>query len=249
MNKISLNSNQLKIIAIITMIIDHIGYYFSFVMTDNLYLIFRAIGRISMPIFVFLIVQGYFKTSNFKKYIIRLFLLAIITQIIISLAYMININFVPDYSVGIYAEYNILFSFVLSLFLIYIIDKKTILSKSLIINIINKILIIFLISIIYILNDIDYGFIIPIMTIGIYINEILNQNNKITRNILLFLIIFMDCMLQGYIGLFAILSVIFISLYSGKLGKKSNLIRKTFYFVFPIQHFILYLMAMMFFVK
>lgn len=66
----------LKLIAIITMAIDHIGFggY-----PDQQ--IFRVIGRLSLPIFCYLLVQGYLHTSNFKKYAGRLFIFAVVSQI------------------------------------------------------------------------------------------------------------------------------------------------------------------------
>ena len=84
----------LKIIAIITMIIDHLGYAifgeFSF---------FNYIGRIAFPIFAFQISEGYIHTKNLKKYFLRLFLFAIISQIpfmlfhsIISDQFYLNIS-------------------------------------------------------------------------------------------------------------------------------------------------------------
>ena len=81
LNKISLTSNGLKIIAIVTMLIDHIGYYFENNMNNTIYIILRIIGRISMPLFAYLLVQGFFYTQNLKKYILRIFVFAIITQI------------------------------------------------------------------------------------------------------------------------------------------------------------------------
>ena len=81
MNKI--NANALKIIAIIVMLIDHIGCYFVSRIAPNPYYIMRSIGRLAMPIFLYLIVQGFFYTSNLKKYIFRIFCLATITQVVL----------------------------------------------------------------------------------------------------------------------------------------------------------------------
>ena len=64
-----ISSFELKLIALICMIIDHVGYYFVNSISVNMYTACRIIGRISMPIFLFLIVQGYIHTRNFKKYI------------------------------------------------------------------------------------------------------------------------------------------------------------------------------------
>ena len=67
-----MNSFILKMIAIVTMFIDHIGYAilgkFSF---------FNYIGRIAFPIFALQISEGYSHTRNLKKYFLRLFILAV----------------------------------------------------------------------------------------------------------------------------------------------------------------------------
>ncbi len=66
----------LKLIAIITMIIDHVGFVF-FPQLE----ILRIIGRISIPIFSYQLTQGYKHTSNLKRYIFRLFFFGMISQI------------------------------------------------------------------------------------------------------------------------------------------------------------------------
>lgn len=68
----------LRLIACITMLIDHIGYQINSLEC-------RLIGRIAFPIFVFLIVNGYHHTSNKVYYALRLMLFAIISQIPFSL--------------------------------------------------------------------------------------------------------------------------------------------------------------------
>ncbi|MDR5659259.1 TraX family protein [Serpentinicella sp. ANB-PHB4] len=66
----------LKLIAIITMLIDHIG---ALLFPDII--IFRIIGRIAFPIFAYHLVIGYKNTANLKKYVLRLSLFAVVSQI------------------------------------------------------------------------------------------------------------------------------------------------------------------------
>mgnify|MGYP002581591684 FL=1 len=73
---------DLKILAIITMTIDHIGA----IIYPNIDA-FRIIGRISFPIFCFLLVEGFKHTHNRFRYFIRLLLFAIITQPIYDYAF------------------------------------------------------------------------------------------------------------------------------------------------------------------
>lgn len=71
-----MSSFLLKIIACIFMFIDHIGqvYY-------NGTSILNILGRLAFPIFAFQITEGYRHTKDVKKYLLRLFILALISQI------------------------------------------------------------------------------------------------------------------------------------------------------------------------
>lgn len=72
----SKRNDVLKLIAIITMIIDHIGAAFFPGVT-----IFRTIGRIAFPIFAYQLAKGYKHTSNLSAYSIRLLIFALISYI------------------------------------------------------------------------------------------------------------------------------------------------------------------------
>ncbi|MCK4243534.1 hypothetical protein KAX03_01525 [Candidatus Bathyarchaeota archaeon] len=72
---------MLKIIAVITMTIDHLG---AILFIDNI--VFRIIGRTSFPIFSYLIVLGVESTRNVKNYLFRLLLFALISQVPFYLA-------------------------------------------------------------------------------------------------------------------------------------------------------------------
>jgi hypothetical protein len=71
----------LKWIAIITMLADHVAYMLSGSLTDKQYLIFRRIGRLSFPIFVFLLVESFYHTRNRKIHFVRLVVLAFLSEI------------------------------------------------------------------------------------------------------------------------------------------------------------------------
>lgn len=66
---------MIKIIAIITMLLDHIGQVFF----PNIEA-FTIIGRLALPLFAWGIATGFKRTSNFKMYAVRLFVLALISQ-------------------------------------------------------------------------------------------------------------------------------------------------------------------------
>lgn len=79
-NKTGLSGYSLKIIAIFTMLIDHIAW--AFVPTGSvLGQIMHLIGRLTAPIMCYFIAEGYHHTSNLKRYTLRLGIFAIISHI------------------------------------------------------------------------------------------------------------------------------------------------------------------------
>lgn len=73
---------QLKILAIISMTIDHIG---AVIFQDILWM--RIVGRIAFPIYCFLLVEGFNYTKSRKKYLVRLLAFAFISEIPFDLAF------------------------------------------------------------------------------------------------------------------------------------------------------------------
>ena len=65
----------IKWIAILTMTIDHIGYY---LFPSLLFL--RVVGRIAFPCFLYTTVKGVRETRDFRKYLLRLVLTGVISM-------------------------------------------------------------------------------------------------------------------------------------------------------------------------
>ena len=86
-----LDGSALKLIAMLTMVIDHtaavlvkyrnVPLFTALGHTIDLYPTMRIIGRISFPIYAFLLVEGFLHTSNPKKYARDLLILALISEI------------------------------------------------------------------------------------------------------------------------------------------------------------------------
>ena len=70
-----LSNFWLKVIALLTMTIDHIGYLIVNY-NSELSLVFRHIGRLALPLFCFMIAEGAMHTKSFKKYALRLGIMA-----------------------------------------------------------------------------------------------------------------------------------------------------------------------------
>ncbi len=116
MNKnYELRNDIVKIIAMITMFIDHIGYYIFPYYLNEYFIIFRIIGRLAYPIFAYYLALGFKRTSNLKKYILRMFIFALLTQI-------------PFYYFSGQALYlNVMFTFTLGLMMLYFYERKNML--------------------------------------------------------------------------------------------------------------------------
>jgi len=83
-----LTSNAIKIIAIIAMTIDHTAtIFFPRYSLDIPVLLMHITGRLTAPIMMFFIVEGYYYTKNLKKYLFRLFVFAIISHFAYAAAF------------------------------------------------------------------------------------------------------------------------------------------------------------------
>lgn len=100
MKQKGLSQETLKLIACVTMLIDHIGATLvlllyvrtpldspEFELIRGIYYGMRLIGRISFPIYCFLLVEGAHHTRNPKKYALRLFIGMLLSEIPFDLAF------------------------------------------------------------------------------------------------------------------------------------------------------------------
>ncbi len=78
-NRLSFNANQLKIIAILAMLTDHIAW--AFVPTESvLAFCMHVFGRLTAPIMCFFIAEGYVHTRNLGKYFLRMAIFGVISS-------------------------------------------------------------------------------------------------------------------------------------------------------------------------
>ena len=100
--KLETTSFSLHIMAMLFMLCDHL---WGTIVTGNDWL--TCIGRLTFPIYAFMIVEGYFHTKKLKKYVLRLLLFAVISEIPFNLA-MGSSLFFPIHQ-------NVLWSFLISI--------------------------------------------------------------------------------------------------------------------------------------
>lgn len=108
--KRGLNSFVLHILAMIFMLLDHL---WATVVPGNQWM--TCVGRLAFPIFAFMIVEGYYHTHNLKRYVLRLLVFALISEIPFDLMYGSTV-FYPFHQ-------NVLWTFLLAIGCIVLIDK------------------------------------------------------------------------------------------------------------------------------
>lgn len=104
---IEITSFTLHMVAMVLMLCDHL---WATVIPGNDWL--TDIGRIAFPLFAFMIVEGYFHTRSMKKYVGRLFVFALISEI--------PFNLVMGSSLFYPLHQNVLWTFLLAVFLIWL---------------------------------------------------------------------------------------------------------------------------------
>lgn len=119
-----LNGNQLKVIAIIAMTIDHLTWTFApGYSTEWWVILFHVIGRLTAPIMWFFIAEGYHYTRNLKKYAGRLFLLAFISHFAYNFCF--GISFIP-FENSVFNQTGVVWSYAWGLVLLAVSDSEKI---------------------------------------------------------------------------------------------------------------------------
>lgn len=217
----------IKIIACITMVLDHIKY--AIPQTDCF--ITEYFGRLSYPLFAFLAVEGYVHTSNLKKYYTRLLIFAVISQIPFMLFRTL---------VGEWKMLNIMFTLLLGLLSItaYNKIKKEYISFPIcvILIILGKIL------------NVDYSWFGVATILILYIF----RDNSFLKSISYTLLVVAYFYFSGIRVINENIAILFISmllpiipiiLYNGKQGKK---MKYFFYWFYPIHMLIVYGLSFIF---
>lgn len=227
MKVFGLSGNMLKIIAAISMAIDHIGV----ILFPDIMLL-RIIGRLAFPIFAFLIAEGCRYTKNRLRYFSVLALFAVVFQVFYTL-------FTKDMYL------NIFFTLALAVLIIYGLQllSSAIQSRSVIKIIFSAASVILIIACVYIAGEyflIDYGFwgcMLPAFAYVIPVSKSIVM--KLLRIALFAVGMFpviksIDVPVQAY-SYFALIPLL---LYNGKRGKYN--MKYFFYIFYPVHIVIIY---------
>ncbi len=217
-----LSGSMLKLIAVISMLIDHAALIFKnefeFFKTTPLafcgiihsvYYMMRCLGRLAFPIFCFLIVEGVLHTKDVKKYTLRLAVFALISEIPFNLMLGGNI-FYP-------LKQNVYFTLVLGVLAILLFEKMP--------NHFLKFCALGTAMATAFLLRTDYGFAGVVLIVMLYVL----RNSPSTQALVSYFI------LPSSAKMFAFSAFIPINMYNGKRGFiKSRALKLGFYIFYPL---------------
>lgn len=229
------SNNVLKIIACISMLIDHMGY----ILFPNV-LILRLIGRIAFPIFAFLLAEGCFYTRNKLRHFLVLLGFATIMQVVLFAATKMT-------------SFSIFVHFSIAVGICYLIDfiDDFIRNKKIILGIIFILLVLcILIGLIIVDNITDYfranyGIYAILLPIILYVIRKYVKKYHLFVNIgaIILVLVFMNYFYaHAYYQLYGIIACLFILFYNGKKGIFN--LKYLFYIFYPLHMVILYAISM-----
>jgi hypothetical protein len=209
---IKINTFTLKMIAIASMLIDHMG-----AILFPQYIILRYIGRIAFPIYTYTLVEGFMHTRDIKKYMVRLGIFALLSEIPFDLAFRGSVIYIQ--------KQNVFFTLFLGVLMLYLLLKSR-----------NRIQSAALVLAILLLSEFlrtDYSSMGLLMILCFYVF----RDNKVMK---LLGVAAINVFLMGRVQVFAIPALIFIALHGGEQGPKC---KKFFYGFYPVHLLALYLIS------
>jgi hypothetical protein len=212
-----LSGNFLKLIAAMSMLMDHIGVVFFPGVT-----VYRVIGRLALPIFAFMIAEGCHFTRNRLHYFLSVFVLGALCQTVYFCA-----------SGDTYL--NILLTFSCSILMVYLLQEWRRLQKH-----VYMLPFAATVAAAYLLSRyvrFDYGFwgmMIPVFVAAAYPDrgEKIGKLHHLLRVGMLALALIPSCMEDMPLRLYSFMSLPLLLLYSGKRGKGN--FKYGFYLFYPL---------------
>lgn len=232
-----LNANQLKLIAIIAMTIDHIAWaVFPGYPSELLPLAMHIIGRITCPVMCFFIAEGYHHTCNINKYTARLFLFACISHfayVFSSYNFYSWKSFIPFYYGDFLNQTSVMWPLAWGLVMLRINDSQKIK------NLWVKLLLMAFICIVTFPSDWSCVASLCVFAIGTNRGNFKKQMMWMVFFVFTYSAVYFFTIdkLYGIIQMGVILSITLLKMYNGKKGanpKTSKFLKWFFYIYYPL---------------
>ena len=221
-----LSNDKLKIIAVITMTIDHIGAYLFPRIT-----ILRIIGRIAFPIFAFMIAEGCTHTRNKKRYLINMAILAAVCQLLFyRFDTHIFLRIPCTFTLAIIIVYTMQYTF-------EVLDGDFTTAKKVLVTA----AFLSVVYAVYILNrniTIDYGFYGCVTPALICIISTVDKSgtNLIPKLAMLTMALILISDQSIYLQYYSLFAVPLLLTYN---GKRENIIPKNFFYIYYPMHLVI----------
>lgn len=212
--------NQLKLLALVFMTVDHVCKQFYI---TNIWLL--ILGRLAMPIFSYMIAEGCCYTKNKIKYFLLMFFSGMACQ---------TVYYFSEKSL----YQCILITFSLSIALIYAIDfikKKRVLGSVLTILMLTALYLICRVE--YLDFEIDYGFFGVLLPVSVFLGKTKSQKLALFTVGLVLLAVSVGEFMQWY----SLLSLPLIFCYNKKRGRLK--LKYFFYVYYPLHLAVIYLVS------
>lgn len=226
MNTKTLNGNQLKVIAMIAMTIDHlVSVIFPNYPTDWWIVGLHVIGRLAAPIFWFFIAEGHFYTRNWKKYALRLLCFAVVSHFAYNFAF--GIPFIP-FKTSIFNQTSVIWSLFWGLIALVIKDSSKLKEW-------QKTAIILAILAISFCSDWSCIAVLAIMDISAKRGNFKKQMTSMMLWVGMYTIIYMIFInpIYGIIQMFVALTIPLLKSYNGERGAWKGM-KYLFYVYYPV---------------
>lgn len=227
-----LNANQLKIVAIIAMTIDHvISVVYPNYPMDWWILGLHMIGRITAPIMWFFIAEGYHYTHDLKKYMSRLFLFSIVSHFAYNFAF--GIPFIP-FQTSVFNQTSVIWSLAWGLAALHILNHVSEKWK-----LWMRVALTMLICLITFCADWSCIAVLAIIGIGMNRGNFKKQMSEMVTYVFYYALVYFLFINKPYgvIQMFVVLSIPFLKAYNGERGKWKGM--KWFFYLYYPLHLVL----------
>lgn len=237
-----LDSNMIKIIAIIAMTIDHITWMIYPGYPKGIFpIILHIIGRITCPIMCFFIAEGYYYTKDINKYTKRLFVFAFISHfayVFASADFMDWKSFIPFYYGSALNQTSVMWSLAWGLVMLRVVNSKKIKSNMM------KVLLIVLICLISFPSDWSCVASLCILAFGTNRGNLKKQTLWMMFYVAIYTTVYFFAIdkIYGVLQMAVVLSVPIIRMYNGKRGNNqriNDIMKWLFYIYYPLHLFII----------
>lgn len=236
--KKGLNSNALKMIAIIAMTIDHITWLvFPDYPHEVLPVILHTIGRLTCPIMCYFIAEGYHYTKNIRKYTCRLFVFAVISHfayIFASADFVDWKSFIPFYYGNILNQTSVIWPLAWGLVMLRIVNSEKIPKQWV------KTVLILLICLVTFPSDWSCIASLCILAFGTNRGKLRTQSMWLIIYVAIYATVYCFAIdrVYGLVQMGVVLAIPFIKLYNGERGKnpRVNKIMKWFFYIYYPLH-------------